>query len=112
MTRRIATTVRYIVELLTAMDYARLYQLDKEKQLSVELLSTAVQEYGGQLTLPPLPFPRIEIFQQESLPNRQFVDVRLWVDGEESDLTMQCTLFTNEVQNERYAFAITDMLVM
>ena len=106
------TTVRYIVELLTASNYARLYQLDKEKQLSVELLSTAVQEYGGQLTFPPLPFPRIDLYQQEGQPNRQFVDVRLWVEGEESDLTMQCTLFTNEVQEARYAFAVTDILVM
>jgi hypothetical protein len=64
------------------------------------------------MTLPPLPFPRIDIYQQKSLPHQRFLDVRLWVHGEESDLTMKCTLFTNEVQEERYAFAITDMLVM
>jgi hypothetical protein len=112
MTKRVAYSVRFLVELLVAGKYARLYELDREKQLSAELLSAAVAEYGGHLTLPPPPFPRIDLYQQASSPHRRFLDVRLWVNGEESDLTLQCTLFTNEVQEERYPFAITDLLVM
>ena len=112
MNKIVTNTIRWILELLVNKDYVYLYVLDREKQLSAQLIENAITEYGGNVTMPPLPFPLIDIYRQPEQPNTLFTDIRLWIDNEESDLTLQCTLFNNEAYNGQYAFAITDILVM
>jgi hypothetical protein len=112
MNRIVVNTVKAILATLVKRDYDRLYELDREKQLSAELIENAIKEYGGHITMPPHPFPLINIYRQPEHPNALFTDVQLWIDGQESDLTMQCTLFKDEICDEQYAFAVTDILVM
>ncbi len=76
-------------------------------------IKQAVREYGGEVTVAPDPTAyRIDVIRHADIKHILFVDVRLWFDGQESDLTLQCAFHTNQTLDGLYRFSMTDLDVL
>ncbi|MVN79227.1 hypothetical protein GO988_23085 [Hymenobacter sp. HMF4947] len=109
-TRRIAQTLELIVGLLAQGRFADLHQLDVAPDLTADDLATCLRQYGGQVCLPPTPqwyYDFYPIIGTDKLA----IDCDLFMDGELSDLTLQCVLWDEGVQ-QVYPFTINSIHVM
>jgi hypothetical protein len=115
-TNRIKSTICFIIDCLIKRHYSLLYTSSQVYPLNKELpqvyLEQALIEYGGEVTEAPNQQYRLCIIRQIDVPSKLFIDVQLWLDNQESDLTLQCTLNTEHIVEGRYPFTITDVLVM
>jgi hypothetical protein len=113
---RIKSTIRFIVDCLVKHRYALLYTSSQVYSLIQELpqvyLEHALAEYGGEVTEAPNQEYQICVIRQGDAPSKLFIDILLWLDNRESDITLQCTLHTDGIVDGRYQFTITDILVM
>ncbi len=113
---RIKSTICFIIDCLAKRHYALLYTASQVYRLSQELpqgyLEQALAEYGGEVTAAPNQKYRLCVIRQADVPGKLFIDILLWLDNQESDLTLQCTLHTEELVDGHYQFTITDVLVM
>lgn len=113
---RIKSTIRFIVDCLAKRHYTSLYTSSQFYPDSYELpqvdLERALLDYGGNVTATPTQDYRIDLIRQIDLPGKLFADILLWLDNEESDLTLQCTLYTDDIVDDLYRFTITDLDVL
>lgn len=109
----IKNTASFIVKLLAAKSYNQLHELDYNKELPLGYIEHAVAEYGGEVTVAPEDKAyRIDVIRHVDIKDKIFVDVLLWFDGQESDLTLQCVFHTDGILHGLYRFSITDLDVL
>jgi hypothetical protein len=107
---KLRNTLALIVGLLSQRAFDELYRLDRTKRLLPNDLARALDDYGGQVTLPPSPawdYHFIPLDESDDV----HVDCDLWINGQRSDLTVQCEVHDEEMDG-RYAFSIDDLRVM
>ncbi|RAK70190.1 DUF7668 domain-containing protein [Hymenobacter edaphi] len=110
---RIRATVSFIVEHLAAESYDALQELDYSQELPSGYIKHAVIEYGGRVTLAPTASAyKVDVIRHADITDKIFVDVRLWFDGQESDMWLQCAFHTDKTLNGLYRFSITDLDVL
>jgi hypothetical protein len=109
-TRRIAETLELIVKLLTQRRFRELYELDVAKELTAEDLATCLDQYGGQVSLPPDSQWYYDFYPITGT-DKLAIDYDLIIDGQLSDLTLQCVLFDEGVKGA-YPFTINSMHVL
>ncbi|MET4076851.1 hypothetical protein [Hymenobacter sp. UYCo722] len=107
---RIKATVSFIIDCLAARKYGLLHELDYSQELPSDYIEKAVAEHGGVVTSAPNNRAyRIGVVRHSDIADKIFVDVLLWFDGQESDLTIQSTFHTDMIQHGLYRFSITDL---
>ena len=107
---KLVNTLAHIVGLLSQRAFDELYRLDQTKRLLPDYLAEALDDYDGHVTLPPFPAWDYD-FYPFSDSNDVYVDCDLWIDGQLSDLTVQCRVH-DEAEEGRYAFSIDNIRVM
>ena len=107
---KLANTLALIVGLLSQRTFDELYRLNRTKRLLPDYLAEALDDYGGLVTLLPSPAWDYDFYPFGDSGDVQ-VDCDLWIDGQLSDLTVQCQVH-DEVEEERYAFSIDNIRVM
>ena len=112
--QKISDTVRHLVGMLVAGDYAGLEAISRGRRLTAEQLRQAAEEYGRELRMPPEPvFGNIEdVIELEDATWRAWsVLVDLWtVEEGRSDLTLELVL--TETGGEQYDIQIWDLHVL
>jgi hypothetical protein len=107
---KLMNTLALIVGLLSQRAFEDLYWLDRNKRLLPDNFARALDDYGGLVTLPPSPawdYNFIPLHESDDV----HVDCDLWMDGQLSDLTVECEVHDEEVDG-RYAFSIDSIRVM
>jgi hypothetical protein len=107
---KLVNTLALIVGLLSQRAFDELYRLDRTKRLLPDYLAEALDDYGGQVTLPPSSGWDYDFYPLDDSDDVR-VDCDLWIDGQSSDLTVQCQVH-DEVEQGRYAFSIDNIRVM
>ena len=111
---KISDTVRHLVGMLVAGDYAGLEAVSRGRRLTAEQLRQAVEEYGRELRMPPEPvFDNIEdVIELEDATRRAWsVLVDLWtVEEGRSDLTLEVVL--TDTGGEQYDIEIHNLHVL
>ncbi len=96
---KIATTARYIVELLANGDFPELERVTNGRRLNAYQLRKAVDEYGRRLSMPPAEtVQRLDVIEVTGAKPRQWsVRCDLWTEEEGcSDLSLELTLFVDD----------------
>ncbi|MGY3088493.1 hypothetical protein ACVWYF_001526 [Hymenobacter sp. UYAg731] len=110
---RIKATASFIVNCLFDENYALLHELDCSQESPPNYIENAVEAYGGAVTLiPDDKTYRIGVIRHADIPDRIFVDILLWFDNQESDLTLQCTFHIDKVLDGLYRFSITELDIL
>lgn len=107
--KKITSIIKKVLKLLLDSDYQKVYKLDSRKLLSAEEIQKAVEDYTGKLTLPP---PNIikEVYIYETEDhNEVYVDIELWYEGEESDVTLSMSIIN---KNNEYDFSIENIHIL
>jgi hypothetical protein len=128
--QKISDTMRHLVGMLVAGDYAGLEAVSLRRRLTAEELRRAWEEYGGDLRLPGVPARELrmppesvfETFNEETdsgdlwvielkSPRSWAVLVDLWtVEEGRSDLTLEVVL--TDTGGEQYDIEIVSLHVM
>ena len=114
--QKISDTVRHLVGMLVAGDYAGLEAISRGRRLTAEELRQAVEEYGRELRMPPESV--FETFDEDNIdvfelarPRSWSVLVDLWtVEEGRSDLTLDVVL--TDTGGEQYDIEIVSLHVM
>lgn len=89
----IQSVLKKINGLLVDKNYNLLYQLDVNKRITADEIEEAISEYGGEVTFPPVEaFDKIHVYEYDDDKDEVMVESYLWIDGEESDLTLSCEI--------------------
>jgi hypothetical protein len=108
--QNIVKQIRYLNTLLVKKDYQEIVNNDFEKKVSIEGLKEAVQAYGGSITMPPeWAYQEVDIYENKNTTNKVAVDFKIWVDGEQSDLTLSCTIV--QLKDDRFLYTVDDLRV-
>ena len=101
--------VRTIIEKLVSNEFDLLYELDYTKELSAEIIRNEISAYPGVLCmLSDYALDNLDIYDT-LFANQHVVDVPLWFDGVESDLTLTCRIY--EIEGD-FLFSIEDLHVL
>lgn len=104
--KKVIDVLRHVIILLVEKKYDQLYEENFDKEGNFEGLWLNIEEYGGQITLPP----------ESAFNNPKFLDIEndkaiiefdLWIDGVESDLTLSLDVIKKE--NCMYQFDIVEI---
>ncbi|TLU96982.1 DUF7668 domain-containing protein [Dyadobacter luticola] len=88
----IVAEVKKMLELLVLGHFELAYDLDYSKILNVEAISDEIVAYPGHLTMPPeSELLQLDIYET-NFENQVWIDIPLWFDDTESDLTLGCTI--------------------
>ena len=90
---KISKILKLIVNNLTSGKYASLVENDKYKRLTINEIETAIKEYPGIISFPPLEaFDNfLDLGEIDDIYNN--IDFNLWFNDEESDLTISLTIY-------------------
>jgi len=100
--------LRTIVALLSERAFDLLYEIDMCKRIPASEMAEALDQYPGTFTYPPPDaFEGPDVYEVSA--NEVRVDFDLWVDGEESDLTLCCSFYNME---GRIGFCVDDIHVL
>ncbi len=106
--KKVIDVLRHVNKLLVEKKYDQLYEENFDKGGNFEALWLNIEEYGGQITLPPEKALNnsgfMEIYDED---NDASIDFDLWIDGKESDLTL--SLYVIKKEDDRYQFNIEDI---
>ena len=124
--QKISDTVRHLVGMLVAGDYAGLEAISRGRRLTAEQLREAWEEYGGGLLLPGVPAGELrmppesvfETFDEDNIDVFELKSTRSWavlvdlwtVEEGRSDLTLELVL--TETGGEQYDIQIWDLHVL
>jgi hypothetical protein len=124
--QKISDTVRHLVGMLVAGDYAGLEAVSRGRRLTAEELREAWEEYGGDLRLPGVPARELrmppesvfETFDEDNLDVLELASPRSWavlvpiwtVEEGRSDLTLEVVL--TDTGGEQYDIEIVSLHVM
>ncbi len=90
-------TLREIVEALVRKDYLSIGSESLGGRLSAAELETAIREYGADVT--PIPDDILEQLEVIPVENAEiptwFIDLDLWINGKQSDLTLSMEMEQN-----------------
>ncbi len=114
--QKISDTVRHLVGMLVAGDYAGLEAVSRGRRLTAEQLRQAVEEYGRELRMPPESV--FETFDEDNLDVYELASPRSWavlvpiwtVEEGRSDLTLDVVL--TDTGGEHYDIEIHDVHVL
>ena len=105
---KVIEVLRHVNQLLVEKKYDQLYEENFDKEGNFEGLWLNIEEYGGQITSPPeeaLNDPKfIDIYEDD---NDASIEFDLWIDGEESDLTLSLKVIRKE--SDTYQFDIVEI---
>lgn len=97
----VINALKELVNNLVKGNYPKLIQSGMIGRLSEDEVRTAIIEYGGTLTLPP-----DEAYESNALRIRKLTNypeyaiaLDLWIDGEQSDLSLTANVFVNDDGN-------------
>jgi hypothetical protein len=103
---KVIQVLKHVNNMLVEKEYEKLYEEDFMKDGDYESLWLNIKEYGGHITMPSeeaLNNPKLlEIEDDEAM-----IEFDLWVDGEESDLTISLLVIKNE--NDTYQFNVEEI---
>lgn len=106
--KKVIDVLRHVNKLLVEKKYDQLYEEIFNKEGNFGALWLNIEEYGGEITLPPeeaLNNPGfMEIYDED---NDASIDFDLWIDDEESDLTLSLYVVKND--DDKYQFNIEDI---
>ena len=103
---KIIQVLKQVNNLLVEKKYEELYKEDFIQDGNYENLWLNIKEYGGQITMPSdkaLNNPKL----LEIVNNEAMIEFDLWVDGEESDLTI--SLLVAQKKDDTYQFNIEEI---
>lgn len=87
-----------------------MYAEDARKRITADELQMAIEEYGGNVTLPPEEaYENMYIYTHENTENECTVEMYVWINQEQSDLTLSCDLAVDE---KRFQYAINGIYVL
>lgn len=87
--------VKEIVSRLVRHDYGAVVENDDVKRLSADEVKLAIEEYPGEITMPPdSAFEKMDIYGKTD--SWKSVDMDLWYNGSRSDLTLSVRIFEKE----------------
>ena len=109
-TKKIANTLKLIVQLLSQRQFETLYALDEEKKLPAEDMPEFIDDYGGVITMPKNDQWDYDFYGIEGT-EEVFIDYELFVDDKPSDLTLQCKL-VERGHEEHYPFSIQSIHIL
>lgn len=93
---KIRKILKEVVENLTTENYSLVYQNDKNKRLSIVEIEIALNEYEGDISLPPnIAFDNFYDYNEKS-SKEHFIEFNLWFNNKESDLTLNITIYASE----------------
>jgi hypothetical protein len=105
----IRKTVKMLLESLIKGDFELVFNNDFTKKLSIEDVRDEISSYPGVLTLPPLvQLNELDLYDT-NFENQIWIDIPLWFDNEESDLTMSCIIYNI---GEKYHYSIEDIHIL
>lgn len=107
---QIKSALQHIMRLLAEKEYTLIYAEDALKRITADELQLAIEEYGGNVTLPPEEaYDNIYIYTHDDAENECTVEMYVWINQEQSDLTLSCDL---AVDGKLFQYAINDILVL
>lgn len=106
---RIEMTVKSLLEMLILGCFDLAHSVDYAKKISLEDIRKEILAYPGKLTMPPDNQLNDLDLYETNFDNQIYVDIPLWFDNEESDLTLSCRIYN--IENEYY-FSIEDIHVL
>ena len=104
--KKVIDVLRHVNKLLVEKKYDQLYEENFDKEGDFGALWLNIEEYGGQITMPP----------ESAFNNPKFLDIEdkkamiefdLWIDEAESDLTLSLEVVKKE--NCTYQFDIVEI---
>ena len=105
---KVIEVLRHVNQLLVEKKYDQLYEENFNKEGNFGALWLNIEEYGGEITLPPEEALNntgfMEIYDED---NDASIDFDLWIDDEESDLTL--SLYVVKKEDDKYQFNIEDI---
>lgn len=102
--------VQKIVLFLHNKDYVGVLKEDYLKRVSPEGLKQAIEEYGGNVTIPPeYSYEKMDVYQVTGKKEVR-IDFNLWIDGIESDLTLIVSIVNTDSSNPMYC--IDDLRIL
>ena len=105
---KVATTIQYIVYLLSSGGIEQALRRGKPSRCALEDLHAVLAEHGQRFTF-PLTAPKTYLTRRAGAPAELLADIRLCVDEAPSDLVLRCTLFADQ-HADHYAYQIDDLL--
>jgi len=106
--KKVIEVLKHVNKLLVEKKYDQLYEENFDKEGDFEGVWLNIEDYGGQITMPPekaLNNPGfMEIYADD---NDASIDFDLWIDGEESDLTL--SLYIIRKADDSYEFNIEEI---
>jgi len=102
--------LQHINGLLANRQYDLLYKEDAVKRVTADEVENAINEYGGQVTLPPEEaYEKIFIYEHYDSEQEATVEMYLWINNEQSDLTLSCDV---AIDGEHTLYAVNDVRVL
>jgi hypothetical protein len=94
--------IKEIVNNLINKNYDYIIERSIEKRCNADDLKTEIDDYPGNLTLPPNEaFDNFEFYEIED-KDELIADFFLWFDNEPSDLMIQVLIYTDKIN--KYSF--------
>ncbi|MBB6005451.1 hypothetical protein [Arcicella rosea] len=107
---KIEITVKYLLKLIINHQFDLIFENNLYKKISKEDFEEEVLTHPGKLTMPPIYQLNNLDFYETNFDNQVWVDVPLWFDHKESDLTLSCLIYN--VNEEEYKYSIEDIHVL
>ena len=106
---KIEEIVKILLERLIQGRFELVYNNDHTQKLSVEEIKDEILAYPGVLTLPPIEqLSNLDLYDT-NFENQVWVDIPLWFDNEESDLTLSCLVYNID---NIYYYSVEDIHVL
>lgn len=105
----IKKTIKELLESLIGGSFELVFKNDFAKKISIEDIKDEILAYPGVLTLPPIEQLNNLDLYDTNFENQLWVDIPLWFNNEESDLTLSCLVYN--IDNE-YHYSIEDIHVL
>lgn len=108
--KKIENIVKKLLDLMLEQQFEIIYDNDIQKKISQEVLGKEITAYPGTLTKPPAyQLNNLDLYET-NFDNQVWIDIPLWFDNEESDLTLSCIIY--DVNEAEYKFSIEDIHIL